>query len=402
MQINTKKLFAVSAGIYLFTAAFLYSMFTCGDEFADVIHLENTVQTGTSQGDSAAAETSSPSETPTGENNPPEPAVLIENPTGENNPPSTIVPPADNGSWNLLGNAGKPRYKAMTAVVGNLLYIYGGESNGSVKSDFISYDLSTKTVTVLQGGTPIADGTLILAGTKLLRFGGYNDSVALNQLAEYNAASNGWSVIQPAMTNGPYPDARYGFSTVVKPAVATNISVPGSSSSSPSTFVYIFGGLDSTGNATNEAYSLQYFSNTAIKPSWVKLKEIPEKVDHAAAYYYNDKVYLFTGHDSKMFVYSIASDSWTTLETAGAPSARKFFAYSYSSDSAYLFGGANDTKLLNDFWKYNFTENKWTTVKTNPGTRLSASLISYGKYMVLYGGKEITDSGLSDLWIFKP
>jgi hypothetical protein len=73
----------------------------------------------------------------------------------------------------------------------------------------------------------------------------------------------------------------------------------------------------------------------------------------------------------------------------------------------YLFGGLNQRgEPQNDLWCLDLSEDtkKWTAVPCSdplPPPRYHSPCELYeGRYLILYGGKGINDTPLSDLWIF--
>jgi len=68
----------------------------------------------------------------------------------------------------------------------------------------------------------------------------------------------------------------------------------------------------------------------------------------------------------------------------------------------YIFGGYNDNKLLNDLWEYNPENNTWEekTPITKPSPRYDHSVCEINNKMYVFGG--YGDGYLNDLWEYNP
>lgn len=185
---------------------------------------------------------------------------------------------------------------------------------------------------------------------------------------------------------------------------------------------------------------------------------VPGARTEAAAWSHDGNLYLFggqgydeTGNYGKLndlWVYNIATKQWAwisgkkTRDDAGEygpvsglqniPSAR-FGSTVWETESAEVFllggegiGNSSTTGLLNDFWRYNITQNQWVWIS---GSNIVNSQGNYGSFNVaaqsnipgsrkngvawrladgqlaLFGGEGFTDNSdgfLNDLWKFHP
>ena len=127
----------------------------------------------------------------------------------------------------------------------------------------------------------------------------------------------------------------------------------------------------------------------------------------------NDQVILFGGTDSAAFfadtwAYSQGTNAWKNLNPSGqVPSGRVAMAMVYdpASGKVVMFGGIEkEGTLLGDTWIYDPSTNAWTEVTaagTTPSARGGHAMVyepATGK-VLLFGGKD--DSGvLNDTWTF--
>lgn len=107
----------------------------------------------------------------------------------------------------------------------------------------------------------------------------------------------------------------------------------------------------------------------------------------------SDKLYAFAGAGNTTFnVYSVSSDTWTTL--APAPATVSFGGGLVEGPEGFLYAARGNG--FTDFWRYNINLNTWdTTIPSAPLT------ISYGSSMVYDGSQYIyitRGSGTDTFW----
>jgi hypothetical protein len=134
---------------------------------------------------------------------------------------------------------------------------------------------------------------------------------------------------------------------------------------------------------------------------------------HAMASVWNqDKVILYTSwsNPGETWVYDFSTDNWTERTPANSPPSRIYSSISSISgtDSLLLFGGyINSNNHLDDTWKYDYSDNRWSQVTlrypTNkPAKRYahkSASIIGTDK-ILLFGGSDASKV-FNDTWIYE-
>lgn len=138
---------------------------------------------------------------------------------------------------------------------------------------------------------------------------------------------------------------------------------------------------------------------------------IPEpRNSHALAYIGEDRLLLFGGESDAVWyndtwLYDLSDNTWTNLDPTGSiPVERIFHGMAYiGNDRVFMYGGANSTENLGDFWIYDLSDNTWTQIIPSaglPGVRYGHTMCYMGDDQVfLFGGH----SGLGYLhssWIY--
>jgi len=110
-------------------------------------------------------------------------------------------------------------------------------------------------------------------------------------------------------------------------------------------------------------------------------------------------MYIFGGNNGSSYLndlwkYDFTNDSWTSLGTGSI--GRNNHSSVFYNNSMYIFGGTNGS-ALNDLWGYDFTNNSWTQLTSGSSIRYGHSAVVYNNAMYIFGGN--TGSiRLNDLW----
>ena len=275
-------------------------------------------------------------------------------------------------SWTQIpgtGVNGREQSTSWKDSVGNI-YIFGGK-NSNALNDLIVYNISLNTWSnVTTSGTlPSARYGSISwndnAGNGYV-FGGVNVNTYYNDLWRFDKLSSTWAELAHNNVQ-PYPDVRAGSASWVD----------------NSGKVYIFGGINTTGNL-NDLW--QYNPSTS---SWNRLIDTnqngsPSARNGSVAWTdINGNAYIFGGNSSSgvlndLWQYNPSTSSWSRLidnNQNGSPSARNgSVAWTDNYGNAYIFGGSNSSGVLNDLWKYNTFTKQWSriTVSILPNSRTQA------------------------------
>ncbi len=253
-------------------------------------------------------------------------------------------------AWSIAAPTGTPPSvrSSHTAVwTGAVMIVYGGTASGSTLNNGGQFNPSTDVWTALPTVGAPATGriqhTAVWSGTEMLVWGGYSGSVTLADGGRYNPSGAGsWTAM--SLTGAP-PSARSMHTAVW---TGTAMLVWGGTSSGGL-------GLGSLGDG-----------------------------------------YAFTPG---------AGTAWTTLASAGAPSARAEHAAVWTGAEMIIwagYGGPAAGSNLNDGGRYNAANNSWSplTLSNAPPARYFSSAVWTGAEMLIYGG--FTPLSLNDTWSYTP
>jgi hypothetical protein len=105
------------------------------------------------------------------------------------------------------------------------------------------------------------------------------------------------------------------------------------------------------------------------------------------------------------WVFDLATDTWTELDTTGGPGGRIFHAMATDgADRVWLFGGGDENAFFgpfySDMWELDLSTNTWTELAGNTGRgvpegRIGADLLydEAENRLLVWGGHDITDLG---------
>jgi N-acetylneuraminic acid mutarotase len=265
--------------------------------------------------------------------------------------PATIF---DVGTYAITSSAAlndsARRFHTATAI-GNNIYFWGGR--GIVSSNYMygtgyKYDLVANNWTPMATtGAPAARqfAGSVAAGTDVVIWGGYSPSLGfLNTGAIYRTATNTW--VTMSATNAP-------TTATIDPAIAFYGS-----------FVYIISG--------NETKRFDPVANT-----WTTMAPPPYAFNgQKFSYDGNGKIYVWGGARyftagapvNTGYIYDIASNTYTTIPTTGAPSAR--------AGSTVCIGGGNFLLVWGGSASTGFTPTTAESIRTGGVYYLNATNVS--------------------------
>ena len=129
--------------------------------------------------------------------------------------------------------------------------------------------------------------------------------------------------------------------------------------------------------------------------SWQKLNNLPAGLlavkDRPTFIWTGTELLVWGGNGATDgYRYNPAGNSWTTMSSANAPSARNFYLSAFTGTELIIWGGtdANTAAALNTGARYNLASNTWTPMTTTnaPNYMSGASTIIDGTAMYVYGG----------------
>ncbi|GEM_PF-868467 len=328
---------------------------------------------------------------------------------------STPDDPGTPGSapWRLIASPATPRTGAMTTVIGQWLYIYGGEDYSGVRRDFFRYNLETGESELLPLGDYRAHGTMTAVGGRLYVFGGYDNTGAditknNGQLRYFDTVTNTWTSLGTADTNGTFPDERHGH-------VAAYYRIPEEGRDK----LYFQGGFTGTGNASNGVIVLDL--DDPPKPTWSTRAAGPTR-GHSGAAIISGRLYVFGGYtksntgdtySNELYEYRITANTWSLVGSlSGATGRRAGTAVVAIGANLYLYGGTAPGNHYGDLWRFNTSlppfaaTSPWRQLTAGPSGRCNMGVAVFDDRMHVFGGHSENDLGqglyTAELWEYDP
>lgn len=319
--------------------------------------------------------------------------------------PVHAISPGWKGS--LAATKPSARFDHSAIWTGSQMIIWGGQSNagGTKLGEGYRYDPTTDTwsaISLGHGLLPRSLHTAIWTGSKMIIWGGQDlNGNALNDGAIYDPALNQWSAIS---TLGQ-PSARFYHSAVWDPVHSQMI---------------IFGGLQSNPalqviTSTSDlafAYSPEIDSENGGTWSSLSTTNIPSGRYLHSATFFNSKMMIWGGcltkgaglcttESNTGSLYDIENDSWSSVSTTSAPSARFWHTAIWSGSRVMVWAGtsSNGTVDLNSGGQYNPENNTWSALSTTgdaPLIRRGHLAFWTGTQMLIWGG--FSDAGHAQLF----
>ncbi|HEY1172661.1 MAG TPA: kelch repeat-containing protein [Verrucomicrobiae bacterium] len=283
--------------------------------------------------------------------------------------------PASN-TWTPMSEVDKPENRSQHAGVwtGTEFIVWGGY-NGAQLNSGGRYDPKTDTWHVMSTvGAPSARSYPAIAwtGEEVIVWGGVSNGTYLNDGAIYNPESDSWR----ALASVGAPIAR------CLPAHAWSGAE-----------LVVWGGSGSAGAlGDGAAYNVETDTWRAVssvnapsartwlfQTTWTGTEMIVwGGANQGLTASYNDGAR-----------YNPTTDTWTTMSTVNAPSARNRHALTWAGDRMFVFGGAfNNSGFLNTGGIYNPVTDKWSLLTTTnaPSARVHHHAVWTGASVLVYGG----------------
>ncbi|MCR4318356.1 MAG: hypothetical protein NUW37_18595 [Planctomycetes bacterium] len=262
----------------------------------------------------------------------------------------------------------------------NNMIIWGGLCGGTTTKTGVIFDENGniyREISTVSSPTDRNSHTIICTGSKVIIWGGYekptSSGLSTNTGGVYDISTDSWS----AMSTINAPAARYGHSSVWT----------GSK-------LIIWGGTDNSSTYFNNGGIYDPGSNT-----WSNMSNVgapTARTDHNAIWD-GARMIIWGGSfysgGSQRFsdgaTYDIASNTWTTISSTNAPSARSAAASAWTGTTLFIWGGQDASyNALNDGGIYNPSTDTWTTISnTNaPAARMLHSIAWTGSRIIIWGG----------------
>lgn len=309
-----------------------------------------------------------------------------------------------NDSWKILDALSINRAGAAMVEYNGYIYVYGGEDFTGIRNDFFRYEIDTGNYEALTGDISRAyssfveiDGTLYLFGGKTISAMAATPTVATNILKSYNIASDSWTdLTNLAIT---WPEARYS-----QVAVAYNFS-------STDKYIVVHGGYNDSA-AVDVAGDLWFFNVNPAVLGWRRVAASYKRRGHAAVMV-DRTIYFFGGYDttageytSHLVSYNIPASLWTRVSTVNRVTPREAMTMVLYDNNLIIYGGFNNSNVLNDNLKYSLRLNEWSALASGPGERCNHSAIVYDDKVLIFGGYYLSSASRriynSELWEYDP
>nr|ASZ85169.1 acyl-CoA-binding domain-containing protein 5 [Selenicereus monacanthus] len=288
----------------------------------------------------------------------------------------------------IVGQKPKPRYEHGAAVIGDKMYVYGGNHNGRYLSDLQVLDLKTWTwsrVEVKAGvqteesessvpPIPCAGHALIPWGNKLLSVAGHTkDPSETIQVRQFDLQTSTWSILK---TYGKPPVSRGGHSVTL---VGSNL--------------IIFGGQNANRTLLNDLHLLDLETMTWDEFDAVGVPPSPRS-DHAAAVHAERYLLIFGGGShatcfNDLHVLDLQAMEWSRPTQQGdIPSARAGHAGVTIGENWFIVGGGDNRSGASETVVLNMSTLVWSVVTSVEGR---VSLASEGLSLVVgsYNGEDV-------------
>jgi N-acetylneuraminic acid mutarotase len=296
-------------------------------------------------------------------------------------------PATDSWSPTNVADAPPPRYDHTAVLAGNRMIVWGGNDGTQDFKNGRRYNPNNDTwQNVQSNGAPVARTmhTAVWSGNEMIVWGGctVNDIGFCEQFLDsggrYNPSTNSWS----PTTQVNAPQARTGHLAVWTGSL-----------------MVVWGGgrvaqfgSPRTGGRYNPAADSWTPTNANEAPS--------ARANHVAISTGTEMIVWggtdrFFGEVSTGGRYTLATDSWLPTSMNGAPSGRHSHTAIWNGSEMIVWGGGSGSTIFKTGGRYNPVNNSWTPTATtgSPSARSGHSAVWTGTEMIVWGG-----SG-NQLWV---
>ena len=278
-------------------------------------------------------------------------------------------------SWSRINTNGAPAGRmSHTAVwTGTEMIAWGGNTGSALLGDGGRYNPGADSWTLILSNAPSelaprASHTAIWTGNEMVVWGGSSNSINYADGARYNPGSNTWST----MTAAGAPAARYGHTAVWS----------GSE-------MLVWGGYGNSVLNSGGRY------NVALN-SWTPISAAPvlgPRIGHTAVWTGTEMIIWGGGNTSVSQTYGDGGrynptlNSWTAVNTSGAPSPRANHTAVWTGTEMIIWGGANNSTYYANGARYNPATDAWTPVPAVAlAGRANHTAVWTGTEMIVWGG----------------
>ncbi len=315
------------------------------------------------------------------------------------------------GSWSTTTSLPSGDRSADTVVYGGNIYEIGGYIGGAASavvdyvginsiprvgsySDLVNLSGNTGWNTTTSMTTAMYAGGTVAYNNYLYAFGGATGSATVTNSLEYAPIHSNGTI--GTWTSTTIPTAVQGFGYAAYNG-----------------YLYILGGINSSGTTINTTDYAQINSNGSIG-GWNPTTVLPAVNDSFAAAAYNGYLYIFGGEntnnaDNYTETDSIPINSNGTLGTSWS-SANSGFSSGLRGESAvayngymYILGGDYGGSNVNTVWSATINSggmlSAWGTTSSFATTRVLLGAVAVNGYMYIAGGYNSTSGLLNDVQV---
>ena len=272
-------------------------------------------------------------------------------------------------------------FHSLVVINGNI-YLFGGRGLTENLDDLWSFSDTTGWVSYqIEGDSPSARSSYGCAaeGDIMIIWGGESDSGYLNDMYMYEAASNKWESIQPT---GTIPTARKGVCIVLNLPV---VYIFGGSTSSG-----VVRELWEYNTATN-VYTQLYGNNDIYN------EVVPDQVSYPTCYFSNNSIIVMFGVGSSdtpmgsVYSYSLETKKWSSLYTADTIEFKKSLAVTlFKNNTIIVLGGEEwSTDPYKTCFTINLETKTGTIVAELPFYFYAGGFVIYNSVLYIHGGGSV-------------
>jgi N-acetylneuraminic acid mutarotase len=312
----------------------------------------------------------------------------------------TFLPPnsANAGAWTSLADLPVNLMSSKPVIIGNNIYLFGGNVNGTIGNSIYSAPLSdpnnwTNVGSISPVTSGIAYANLVQLGNNLYIFGGENSAGA--SINNIYCASISSPTTWFAANNASAPCYDSGGSGTL-PTVAGDSQIITIGSS-----LFLLGGFNGTSSVNT------IWTSTIGNPTrWsTSTKILPDSIASAQSAVIGNYVYIFgynnynAGHHVSANIYrapvtnflGTSAITWTNVGTM--PAALADAQLVIVGDTMYMIGGFTGSGFSNTVYSAPLPDPinpaatiSWSTATTLPGTLAYSSAAVIDNYIYLFGG----------------
>lgn len=344
------------------------------------------------------------------------------------------VLPLDGGTtWSAAPPVPNPRNHLGAAVIGQTVYVVGGQykhdEGTTAQAQVDAYDTVTDSWQ-RKADLPLArshiTGSLVVKNGRLLSIGGSKTNgksgAAINDVTSYDPATDTWVALPPLPAVRKAPIAGYdGFAVSVSTGNQGGGIAPGSTwtgvlsniwesaPAAPSALGEVAGGQIGTklylvgeGSGATQSYDMSRRTWSAVSA----LAQRPYVGHHHAAEVIGAKLYLFGGLGAgagKVQIYDPATNTWST--GADMPFAAGSSASAMIGGKVYVAGGIVGTSTTAQAAVYDAATNSWAGMPSMKQGRNHTASTTDGTKFYVFGGRDggnTVTNGFDTVQVYDP